>query len=255
MKTFFTSLGLVLMLGLSAQSTATNFSCNDCAGNPHDLFTELDTGDVIVISWIMPCGSCIAPTLTAHNIVQSYASTFPGRVKMYVVDDVANSSCTVINSWTATNNMPIATEFSNAAIDMSDYGTAGMPKIVVLGGQWHKVYYNSNGAGNATALQTAIDSALAQTGVQPITANENSVVAYPVPSCDNVTLTFSSIDNGTATIDIYSVDGKKVKETEQQSVSTGVNNLVIGTAELSAGIYTVTVIVGDLARRTQIVIE
>jgi hypothetical protein len=64
--------------------TATNFTCNDCTGVSHTLFDELDAGNVIVLCWVMPCGSCIGPTLTTYNVVQSFATSHPGRVKLYI---------------------------------------------------------------------------------------------------------------------------------------------------------------------------
>ena len=34
--------------------TATDFTCNDCAGSSHNLFSELDGGKVVVLVWVMP---------------------------------------------------------------------------------------------------------------------------------------------------------------------------------------------------------
>ena len=67
---------LLFLIGIvsSAQTTATNFTANDCSGTPHTLFTELDAGKVVVIAFVMPCATCIAPTLSAYNHALSYAS-------------------------------------------------------------------------------------------------------------------------------------------------------------------------------------
>ena len=50
---------------------------------------EQDAGKVVVIAWPMPCGSCIAPCLSAYTEVQNYTSSYPGRVLYYLVDDYA----------------------------------------------------------------------------------------------------------------------------------------------------------------------
>lgn len=255
MRTLIALFLLAFSIGAGAQTTATNFTCNDCAGNPHDLFTELDSGDVIVISFVMPCATCLPPTLTAYNIVQSYATSHPGRVKMYIADDYANTTCASLDNWATSNNMPNSTRFSNTAVDMLDYGAAGMPKIVVLGGLTHHVYYNTNGSGNATQLQEAIDSALAETGVRNDAMEVNPLSVYPVPASGNVTLNFSSVENGIAVIDIFSVDGKKATSAQQSNVTTGNNVIEVSTAELSAGTYMITVSIGDRVMRSQIVIE
>lgn len=255
MKKLFTAFCIAATVYAGAQTTATNFTCNDCQGNPHDLFTELDTGCVVVIDWVMPCNTCIPPSITAYNIVQSYQSTYPGRVKFYVVDDVANTTCVSLTNWTVTNNMPGTTTFSNSSISMSDYGSAGMPKIVVLGGVHHKVYYNQNGAGNSTLLQEAIDSALGETGFHENGVTTNALKAYPVPASNSLSLNFTSDVSGYATVNIYNVDGKQIYPTEQQAVAQGNNILEISTAELAAGMYSVTVSVGDRIFRTSFVIE
>ncbi|HRD39909.1 MAG TPA: hypothetical protein PLC65_14870, partial [Bacteroidia bacterium] len=68
----------------------------------------------------------------------------------YLVDDYANTSCPTLTSWALTNGMPNAIVFSNSAIDMYDYGSTGMPKIVVIGGANHQVFDNQNNSLNVT---------------------------------------------------------------------------------------------------------
>jgi len=138
--------------------TATDFNVVDCDGVSHHLFGELDAGKIIVIAWIMPCTSCITDPLNAHNIVQTYASTHPGRVVMYIADDYANTVCSTVVGWSNFYGMTNSTKFSDPAITMSDYGVDGMPKIVVLGGSNHKVYYNENSS--SAGIGAAIDQAL-----------------------------------------------------------------------------------------------
>lgn len=75
--------------------TAVDFTVNDCAGTSHHLFGELDAGKVVVIAFVDPCASCIAPSGTALGIVQSFASSYPGRVLYYLSDYCA---CFVLNN-------------------------------------------------------------------------------------------------------------------------------------------------------------
>lgn len=255
MKSLFLASFLAVSAFLSAQQTATNINAYDCQGNHHDLFTELDTGCVVVIDWVMPCATCVGPSLTAYNIVQSYAASYPGRVKFYVVDDYNNTTCSALTNWTVSNNMPGTTTFADSSIRMGDYGTAGMPKIIVLGGLAHYVYYNMNGAGNATLLQNAINTALGETTVPEHNSTSNTLTAWADEDGNNITLSFVADQQGTAIVDIYSVDGKMVKSGEQHSVAEGENTFVTGVAELSSGVYFVTVTIGDRILRTQIVVE
>src|SRR5258705_1758845 len=96
---------ILVVCSLFSFGQAVNFTCNDCSSTAHNLFTELDAGKVVVLDFIMPCSACIAPSLTAYNIVQSYASSNPGRVLDYLSDDVGTTSCTSLNSWANTNGM------------------------------------------------------------------------------------------------------------------------------------------------------
>jgi hypothetical protein len=232
---------LVLTSSLNAQ-TAVNFNCNDCAGNNHDLFTELDAGKVIVISWVMPCGTCIGPTITASNIVQSYAGSNPGQVFLYVVDDYANTNCTSLGSW-CTNNGITATTFSNAAIDMLDYNsTPGMPKIVVLGGTSHSVYFNAvnAAAGDPVAIQSAIDSALV-TGVNETQQAFEQVNLFPNPAGDLSLLSFTVSKPAESTIDIYDQLGQRVSNVYSGTLLPGEHSIPLNIGDLAAGIYFVQI--------------
>src|ERR1043166_358895 len=113
MKKIFTLLFSGASL-LSMAQTATNFTANDCASTNHMLFTELDAGKVIVICWVMPCGNCITSASTDETTVQSFASSNPGRVKFYIVDDSGNSSCSTLTSWESTNGITADATFSNS---------------------------------------------------------------------------------------------------------------------------------------------
>ena len=93
-----------------AQTTATDFTTNDCNGLSHHLFDELDNGNVIVISWVMPCSPCATYSLPAYSAVQSFATSHPGQVHFYMADDYANTSCSSLSGWG--NNYNIAPSIS-----------------------------------------------------------------------------------------------------------------------------------------------
>src|SRR5258706_1435857 len=162
MKKFTLLFFMLLAAGFAgAQSVAKNFNCNDCNSNNHDLFTELDAGKVIVLCWVMPCSLCSGPASSANSIVNSFATSNPGKVKFYLVDDVANTSCSSLNSWGASTGLTNYTSFSNSSIKMTDYGITGMPKIVVLsGGSSHLVYFNQSDSLNTVTFNAAIKNAI-----------------------------------------------------------------------------------------------
>lgn len=140
--------------------TATNFTEDDCEGISHTLFDELDQGKIIVIAWVMPCASCSYFGSSAYDAVQSFNESHPGIVEFYLTDDYANTSCSNISNWGTSNNMEHHTAFSSTAINMSDYGTDGMPKVVVLAGAEHRILYNeNNGSITYDGVESAINSA------------------------------------------------------------------------------------------------
>jgi len=146
---------------------ATDFTTDDCNGVTHNLFDSLDAGNVIVIAWVMPCSPCATYSLPAYSAVQSFATSHPGRVHFYMADDYANTSCSSLSSWGNNYNMPNSTFFSSPSVNMNGYGTAGMPKVVVLGGLDHTIFYNRNDVNiNFSGVKAAIDTALLANSVQ-----------------------------------------------------------------------------------------
>jgi len=228
---------LLLLINVSAFSqTATNFSCNDCSGKYYDLFTHLDSGKVVVICWVMPCATCVLPTKTTYNVVQSYKTSHPGKVKMIICDDFANSSCNTIESWVNANVFTNTLRFSDAKINMSHYGNFGMPKVVVLAGTGKKVYFNQNDIINATKLQDAINLAGSETSsVSELNAG-SKISIYPNPVSGSE-LTISLPETEILKISIYNISGQLTEEINNHS-STFANQLIrINTENYIAGIY------------------
>lgn len=242
--------GLITQFGFT-QTTATDFTTNDCNSVSHTLFTELDAGKVIVMCWVMPCGSCIAPASTDAATVQGYASSNPGQVKFYLLDDNGGTSCSTLSSWASTNSITADAKFSNAGnvIKMTDYGTAGMPKTVVLGGPNHTVFYNVNGTVSASALQTAINNALAATtGIADLTPAIAYVNIFPNPANISSSVSYTLDVPSDVTIEIYNLVGKKVKTVFSGQQTAGEQKVALDCSELNNGMYFVKIGNGKLER-------
>lgn len=242
MKNFFLSLA-VLLLFLSFPVTnyaqlATNFNCNDCNNVNHDLFTELDGGKIIVIAWVMPCTSCIGGALAAYSTVQNYQSSHPGRVIFYLVDDYANTSCSTLSSWANNNGMSSVTSFSNATIKMSDYGTDGMPKVVVLGGNSHTVYYNqNNNLIKEGGISTAIDQALLEsTNGLSYETQKKVFDFYPNPSSEQLKIVLNYASPKVKLV-LKNIHGQVLSTIYEGEKSTFLNEIIFPTDELSNGTY------------------
>jgi hypothetical protein len=236
--------------------TATNFNVNDCNGVNHDLFNELNSGKVIVLCWVMPCSTCEAPAKSAHDIVQSYSVSNPGQVLFYLCDDFGTTSCATLNNWAASKGLTNFTLFSSNQIKMSDYGSNGMPKLVVLGGgSTHTVYDNQNNTLNITTFSTAINTALANS---PTGLAQNTIIPLknsiaPNPVSNELNLSYYSASTGNVKMEIYNLIGEKVL-TKSTFVVSGNNKVSINVSELAKGEYFLKLEQGTLSETLKFII-
>ncbi len=223
---------------LGNAQTASNFSCNDCSGNFHDAFTDLNGGKVLVLVWVMPCSNCINGALTAQTEVQSANAANPGKVLYYLLDDYANTTCATLNGWALSNGITSAIVMSNSLASMTAYGVAGMPKIVVLGGKNHDVFYNKNAPDfTATGIRDAIQAALAAApnAIPEVSKQSFSFTVYPNPGNANIHLNFSNASSPNTHVQIFNALGECVMDTNILSS----NEAQINLANLANGIYEV----------------
>lgn len=238
-----------------SQTTATNFTVYDCDGVSHDLFTELDAGKIIVIDWVMPCYSCIAPTLTAYNEIQNFAALHPGQILFYLVDDAGNTDCTTLKKWAANNGIVNVKVFSNAVIKMTDYGSSGMPKVVVLDGTNHNVLFNQNYGVDVTNFNNAINQALL-TGIAENNNSDFSLSLYPNPMIGcKTTLKFNLSQRENVLIDIFNITGEKVKSFKNNNSSSGNNIIDIDLNNISEGVYFLKLSVADKSQIIKFIVS
>lgn len=202
---------LLIGYGFTSQAQfAVDFTANDCSGNAHHLFSELDSGKVIVLTWVMPCSSCQSATSSASSLISGMGNA---RVKHYVADDYANTSCTTLQSWLNSISVSPHATFSNSAIKMSDYGTAGMPKTVILGGgTQHIVYFNANGNILTRDFLTALNQALSVNSVEDVV--EKPFYLYPNPATNllQIVLTDASMTRTKLPVELMDIHGKILKK-------------------------------------------
>lgn len=236
-KIYLLIFGFTLLGALHAQQ-ATNFSVVSCRGAQYTLFDELDAGKVVVIGWTMPCGACILPLKTTYNVVQSYQSTHPGRVVMLLTDDYGDTPCSSINNWAGSNGMINTLRFSNPAIRMLDYGSNGMPKVVVLGGPQRKVFYNANDAVDHVALQKAINDAIfvITTDGSP-TEQQTGIQFVPNPASQAALLQIKLEQPGNYKLKLMDVNGKQVLDIGEGYAGQTELSISLERGNLKQGIY------------------
>lgn len=252
--------GLTLVsstISLTAQTTATNFTANDCVGASHTLFDELDAGKIIVIAWVMPCGVCAPPSLAAYNAVQGFASSNPNTVNFYLVDDIADTPCSTLTTWGNTNSMPSAIKFSTPLIEMLDYGEAGMPKIVVIGGSNHTIAYNLNTGVTQSGVTNAINDLLETMNVEDL-VNENSFKMFvsPNPVMDDFRIEFTSYDMEEIILEIINLSGEILFSKSELSSGTGAQSTYFNSDfQLAKGSYILRITHGQSIQMTNFIVQ
>ena len=245
---------LLLMISLTFGQTAKNFTVNDCNGTSTDLFTQLDAGKIVVMTWVMPCGACIGVASNVNTVVDDYATSNPGQVLYYLVDDYANTNCSTLDSWASTNSVSPTATISSSSVKMSDYGSAGMQKTVILGGVYHKVYYNAVGAVNTSAMKTAINNALATTGINDIKKTDFQLKAFPNPVNEKLSVSYSLNQSENVKLEVVNLLGEKVRELLSGKQTVGQHNLFIGTENLNAGVYFLKVTSNDHSQLVKFIV-
>lgn len=216
-----------------SQTTATDFTAPDCNGLTHNLFSELDSGKVIVIAWVMPCLTCITDPLAAFAEVQNYSSSHPDKVRFYMVDDYANTSCSTLSSWAVNYGMDNCVKFSDPSISMSDYGVNGMPKIVVLAGLDHKVYFNENSSHQG--IDVAISQAVNSTEIVESTNSDFELKIYPNPSKNNLNIELNNKVYNEFKFEIINILGESISVSNNPFIVE--NKVNIDISSLKNGVY------------------
>lgn len=228
-----------------AQTTAVDFTADDCSSVSHNLFSELNAGKVIVVSMVHPCGSCISPSVSANNIVKNYATTNPGKVVFYLID--GNNSCSSLNTWATTYNLGTVVQFSSSAVYNASYYNPGMPTIMVLSGANHAISFRQNNGLNSTNLTNAINAALLTSATEEKNA-EFQLSVFPNPAVDKFSVSFVLKQKSDISFEIFNILGAKVKTIDPEKLSAGRQEVQINTENLSNGVYFLKLISGEFSQ-------
>ena len=199
-----------LTTGAMAQTTGLDFTANDCAGVSHQLFTDLEAGNAVIIDLVMMnCQPCVtASNAITDNVIPNVSD--PSRVKFYSIGYTNSITCTQMNTWRNTNAFTHEV-FAGMSAQTTYYGGMGMPTIIVLGGgSAHTVYYNEMGyaAADDQDLVDAINDALAgATSVSETTLGEVSI--HPNPATDVL-----SISGSWSAVRVLDLSGREVLTTK-----------------------------------------
>ncbi|MDX2001828.1 MAG: T9SS type A sorting domain-containing protein [Chitinophagales bacterium] len=235
MKKVLFTIAVICSLSAAQAQTAPDFTASDCSSASHSLYTELAAGKTVVITWVMPCGSCVNGGKAAQNAVASYNTSNPGKVVYWMIDDLGDTPCPSLSSWASSNGITLPTLFGNSgnAADENDFGGTGMPHVVVIAPDKTILFNKKNGAANdETGIKAAISQSIAL-NVAEIDARKISIA--PNPASNQIRVSY---DKAIATIRIVTPMGQTAAE---YNYSDRKLNPSIDISALATGIYKVLI--------------
>jgi thiol-disulfide isomerase/thioredoxin len=218
-----------------SQEFAMDFQQEDCEGISHQLFTELNAGKVVVLDFVMlNCAPCIVGTNALENIAGDYESSHPGRVTIYSFGFLNSYTCEQLLAW-KNDNSYIHPVFNNGEDQVDYYGGMGMPTIVVIGTDAHRVFFKSIGYTPSidNKIREAIDTALlySPTGISDRTYFNNFRI-YPTLTNDLIRIETSGGHPGAAFF-LFDSFGRQVLS--EPLHETGLQSIPV--SGLASGVY------------------
>lgn len=249
---------VVAMLVLAAVSTAQaqtvmNIQRTDCNGTMHDLYAELDAGNVVVLEFFMQgCAPCISSGKKLESMRSTLEASYPERVKAYTIGYSDGYTCASVASWVSANGLTSIPMDSGAAM-IKHYGGFGMPTVVICAGVNEHVVLGKVYIGMSTndvpTMRTNILNYLSQTATS-VSGTESSDLAriYPNPATDVISVDLVN-NNGSTTIDVVDVTGAIAVSTTTMSNASASSSIDV--SMLPVGAYMMVVRDGTSTRRTR----
>ncbi len=238
-KLIYTLIAFTIIASTSnAQTTAMDFTKNDCHGTPHNLFTELDAGNVIILEFVMNCSSCIAAGHAIETMMTDLDMQYPGTVRLYQIAYDNSMTCTTMNQFATANNFS-STTFDQGAALVAYYGGFGMPTIAIVAGAAHNVIYGNVGFAPADTghAGTAIRSFLNTLSTQELPSSVASFTSFPNPANDIITVRLNLKNTSTVNLQIVDITGKLVMEISTEDRNSGIFEKQIEVSSLTNGNY------------------
>lgn len=223
-----------------AQTTAMNFSGDDCNGNPVNLFDDLDAGKAVILFFYMPnCGSCPPKAQVVQQMVNHVNHDYPGSVKAYAFPYQNSTTCSYSQTWVSSNNLDLYIPMDSGAVQLSYYGGFGMPTIVLLGGENHDVLFNTQSfsSNDTTTMRDLILNNVLLAAVEKNTATDLAVEVFPNPSSGLITVQFPALVAGEGKVELIDMDGKVLLQEVLDAEMKSSGKMLIDASSIESGTY------------------
>lgn len=232
MKTTITIALISLSLLGFAQSTAPNWSLNDCSSNSHTLYNYLDSQEVVVMEFGMGCAGCTIAAGHLMNLKAQYDISHPGKVNWFYMDYWGNNCADVISTTTPYDFNAV---FVNCSAEENFYfpSVSPMPGIVIAAGNFHTVLYTDYSWYNSdtTLIKNVIDQFFATVGLDD--NNDMVVHLFPNPASAILNISIPHVDMKKVVVSVFDMLGKPCKADMQFTHDA----VIVSTAGLIQGHY------------------
>ncbi len=251
MKKYLYLLVFVLLatksLKSQAPTTAMDFTMNDCNGNVHNLFTELDSGSVVIMEFFMlSCSPCITAGNALDPMYAKLKSTCSNKINFYHFGFTNSYTCSQITNWVTTHSYT-SVPIDSGGLQVAYYDGMGMPTIAVVAGSTHKVLYVCNA--NTASFVVGDTSIIADSiraffhcnnntiGIKNTAVGTASVSLLPNPAAGKLTISLSAKSQGAMRLDLVNMNGQRLAELVNEQLSTGSWNKTVDIPPVPPGFY------------------
>ena len=245
-------LSVTLNLVVKAQEFAMDFIQDDCYGNPHHLFEELDQNSVVIIEFFMTnCNPCINAGNQLKPHVEELQSQFPDQVKWYHFGFTSDYDCATVTDWVESHNYN-SLPFTDGSAQVAYYGGFGMPTIVVLAGTNHEVIYSEVGysTGDDDEIHEIILDFFAINSVNQSDSFQGNWNARFDRESNQMIVDVLNIPSNSISLEVLSINGQVVIPT--RNYDSG--RIDIDAVSMAEGVYIVKMTVDGRSSTSRVVI-
>lgn len=241
------SIALMFVITISKAQTVMQLTGNDCNGNAHDLYADLDAGKAVLLHFFMPsCGACPPPAQKIQAMANHINAMHPGMVTAYAMPFNNTTTCAYTSTWCSSNGLSLYMPYDSGATQVANYGGFGMPTVVLLGGAGsgnHRIMFStlSFSTSDTTIMRDSIMALLmSSTGIADLPNGVNSFSVYPNPASDNISINLELKETSNLLIDVTDITGKQVAIISDEK-QNGIITKQFNTATLPNGNYFVRI--------------
>lgn len=222
-------------------TTAYDFTMDDCNGNMHHLFGELDSGNVVVMEFFMlSCNPCVDAGRSLDAMMVPLKKKYGNKVRFYQMGFVKSYKCPDIKSWITKNGFATSIPFDSGDVQVAYYGGMGMPTIAVAAGKDHKVLFTStsfNPNTDSMTIASSINDFFGTSDIFSPTSNIASVSVFPNPMADQLTLILNLKRSDVLHLTLIDIEGQQLADISNENLKPGNWEKTIELPPLKNGIY------------------